>query len=79
MNGNSIQFLSFPLSTSLTEPLTEPSNIAGAKAVSREEDRGRVDGLRRGDGTAGGPDHEGQEGGEGGGQEREERRIIDLM
>ena len=53
MNGNSIQFLSFPLSTSLTEPL----NIAGAKAVSREEDRGRVDGLRRGDGTAGGPDH----------------------
>lgn len=75
MNGNSIQFLSFPLSTSLTEP----PNIAGAKAVSREEDRGRVDGLRRGDGTAGGPDHEGQEGGEGGGQEREERRIIDLM
>ena len=57
MNGNSIQFLSFPLSTSLTELLTDRLNIAGAKAVSREEDRGRVDGLRRGDGTAGGPDH----------------------
>ena len=74
-DAKSIDLCNNPL-TKVT-PSTSPDNdslsdVSGAEAVRRTEDRGRVDGLRRGDEQTGGGHQEGGLGGE-----KRERRTVD--